>query len=230
MARKINKKPTNTAPKRKREVTYQVNNFAPRTPNQEQFCINIDTSTITFGVGAAGTGKSYMSVAMALIALQNQIVNKIVITRPVVEAGESLGFLPGTAADKLLPYLLPIYDSVDMLIGKDQRETLIEHGLIEIVPFAYMRGRSLPRAFIILDEAQNTTVTQMKMFLTRIGKNSKMVINGDVTQCDLRKWQVSGLQDAIDRLSTVGGISITKFSDSDIVRNPIIADILKAYD
>lgn len=229
MARKINNKQTNTTPKRKREVTYQVSNFAPRTPNQEQFCTNIDTSTITFGIGAAGTGKTHISVAMALIALQMQIVNKIVITRPVVEAGESLGFLPGTAADKLLPYLLPIYDSVDQLIGKEQRETLVENGLIEIIPFAYMRGRSLPRAFIILDEAQNTTITQMKMFLTRIGKNSKMVVNGDITQCDLRKWQVSGLQDAIDRLGTINGISVTKFTDQDIVRNPIIGDILKAY-
>ena len=183
-----------------------------------------------FGCGAAGSGKTYCAVATAMHLLKEKEVSKIVITRPAVEAGESLGFLPGTMEEKILPYLMPIYDAIDDLVGKPTREKMIEQGVIEILPLAYMRGRTLSNCIIILDEAQNTTKSQMKMLLTRIGKGSKAIVNGDHTQKDLPANVESGLMDAVNRLQGMRGISATFFDADDVVRHPVVKSVIKAYE
>ncbi|WP_334321278.1 PhoH family protein [Gilliamella apicola] len=201
----------------------------PRTPNQAQYIAHILDYDITFGIGPAGTGKTYLAVAAAVDALEKQQVRRIVLTRPAVEAGEKLGFLPGDLSQKVDPYLRPLYDALFEMLGFEKVEKLIEKSVIEIAPLAYMRGRTLNDAFIILDESQNTTIEQMKMFLTRIGFNSKAVITGDVTQIDLPRNQKSGLRHAIEVLSKVDEISFNFFNSDDVVRHPVVARIVNAY-
>jgi phosphate starvation-inducible PhoH-like protein len=201
-----------------------------RTPHQIAYLRNVLEHDISFGVGPAGTGKTYLAVACAVDALERDAVKRIILTRPAVEAGERLGFLPGDLAQKVDPYLRPLYDALYDLLGFDRTQKLFEKQVIEIAPLAYMRGRTLNHAFVILDEAQNTTVEQMKMFLTRIGFGSKAVITGDVTQIDLQKSQKSGLVDAIAVLKEVRGIAFTHFSSADVVRHPLVARIVDAYE
>jgi phosphate starvation-inducible protein PhoH and related proteins len=201
-----------------------------RTPTQRRYLRNILSHDISFGIGPAGTGKTYLAVACAVDALERDAVKKIVLTRPAVEAGERLGFLPGDLAQKVDPYLRPLYDALYDLMGQDKMARLFEKQVIEIAPLAYMRGRTLNHAFIILDEAQNTTPEQMKMFLTRIGFGSRAVVTGDVTQIDLPKHQLSGLIDSAHVLRDVGGISFTEFSSKDVVRHPLVAKIVDAYE
>jgi phosphate starvation-inducible protein PhoH and related proteins len=201
-----------------------------RTANQMQYLRQILGHDITFGVGPAGTGKTFLAVACAVDALQRQAVQRIVLTRPAVEAGERLGFLPGDLAQKVDPYLRPLYDALYDLMGFDRVTKAFEKGLIEIAPLAFMRGRTLNHAFVILDEAQNTTREQMKMFLTRIGFGSKCVVNGDTSQIDLPKDVPSGLVDARRVLARVSGIAHTDFTAADVVRHPLVARIVEAYD
>lgn len=201
-----------------------------RTPHQRQYLKHIVGNDITFGVGPAGTGKTYLAVACAVDALERDAVRRIVLTRPAVEAGERLGFLPGDLAQKVDPYLRPLYDALYDLLGFDRTQKMFEKQAIEIAPLAYMRGRTLNHAFIILDEAQNTTPEQMKMFLTRIGFGSKAVVTGDVTQIDLQRGQKSGLVDALTVLESVRGIAFTRFTSADVVRHPLVARIVDAYD
>ncbi|WP_256078226.1 PhoH family protein [Massilia sp. YIM B04103] len=201
-----------------------------RTPHQIRYLRNILEHDISFGIGPAGTGKTYLAVACAVDALERDAVKRIILTRPAVEAGERLGFLPGDLAQKVDPYLRPLYDALYDLLGFDRTQKLFEKQVIEIAPLAYMRGRTLNHAFVILDEAQNTTVEQMKMFLTRIGFGSKAVITGDVTQVDLAKHQKSGLVDATQVLREVRGIAFSHFSSADVVRHPLVARIVDAYD
>jgi len=201
-----------------------------RTPHQIQYLRAILEHDISFGVGPAGTGKTYLAVACAVDALERDAVKRIVLTRPAVEAGERLGFLPGDLASKVDPYLRPLYDALYDLLGFDRTQKMFEKQVIEIAPLAYMRGRTLNHAFVILDEAQNTTVEQMKMFLTRIGFGSKAVVTGDVTQVDLHKTQKSGLIDAVHVLRDVRGIAFTHFSSADVVRHPLVARIVDAYE
>ncbi|MEC5159675.1 MULTISPECIES: PhoH family protein [unclassified Janthinobacterium] len=201
-----------------------------RTPHQIAYLRAILEHDISFGVGPAGTGKTYLAVACAVDALERDAVKRIILTRPAVEAGERLGFLPGDLAQKVDPYLRPLYDALYDLLGFDRTQKLFEKQVIEIAPLAYMRGRTLNHAFVILDEAQNTTVEQMKMFLTRIGFGSKAVITGDVTQVDLAKSQKSGLIDAISVLKDVRGIAFTQFTSADVVRHPLVARIVDAYE
>ncbi len=201
-----------------------------RTPHQSQYLKHILEHDVTFGIGPAGTGKTYLAVACAVDALERDAVRRIVLTRPAVEAGERLGFLPGDLAQKVDPYLRPLYDALYDLLGFDRTQKMFEKQAIEIAPLAYMRGRTLNHAFIILDEAQNTTPEQMKMFLTRIGFGSKAVVTGDVTQIDLQKGQKSGLVDAMKVLDTVRGIAFTRFTSADVVRHPLVARIVDAYD
>jgi phosphate starvation-inducible PhoH-like protein len=202
----------------------------PRTPNQAQYIANILDYDITFGVGPAGTGKTYLAVAAAVDALERQDIRRILLTRPAVEAGEKLGFLPGDLSQKVDPYLRPLYDALFEMLGFERVEKLIERNVIEIAPLAYMRGRTLNDAFIILDESQNTTIEQMKMFLTRIGFNSKAVITGDITQVDLPHNQRSGLRHAIEVLANVEEVSFNFFHSEDIVRHPVVARIVNAYE
>lgn len=202
----------------------------PRNPNQSKYVGNVVTHDITFGIGPAGTGKTYLAVACAVDALEKQEIRRILLTRPAVEAGEKLGFLPGDLAQKVDPYLRPLYDALFEMLGFEKVEKLIERNVIEVAPLAYMRGRTLNDAFIILDEAQNTTVEQMKMFLTRIGFNSKAVITGDITQVDLPRGARSGLRHAIDVLNEVDDISFNFFSAADVVRHPVVALIVQAYE
>lgn len=202
----------------------------PRNPNQSKYVSNVVTHDITFGIGPAGTGKTYLAVACAVDALERQEVRRILLTRPAVEAGEKLGFLPGDLSQKVDPYLRPLYDALFEMLGFEKVEKLIERNVIEVAPLAYMRGRTLNDAFIILDEAQNTTVEQMKMFLTRIGFNSQAVITGDVTQIDLPRGARSGLKHAINVLGDVSDISFNFFSASDVVRHPVVARIVQAYE
>ncbi|GGI83594.1 ATP-binding protein YbeZ [Shewanella hanedai] len=202
----------------------------PRNPNQSDYVDNITTHDITFGVGPAGTGKTFLAVAAAVDALERQEVRRILLTRPAVEAGEKLGFLPGDLSQKVDPYLRPLYDALFEMLGFEKVEQLIERNIIEVAPLAYMRGRTLNDAFIILDESQNTTLEQMKMFLTRIGFNSRAVITGDITQIDLPKHQKSGLRHAIEVLSEVEEISFNFFQAKDVVRHPIVARIVEAYE
>ena len=202
----------------------------PRTPRQRDYLNNILKHDITFGVGPAGTGKTWLAVACAIDALERESVQRLILTRPAVEAGERLGFLPGDLAQKVDPYLRPLYDALYDLMGFEKVQRLFEKQTIEIAPLAYMRGRTLNHSFVILDEAQNTTPEQMKMFLTRIGFGSKAVINGDPSQIDLPKGQPSGLTNALEVLETVQGIANTRFTSGDVVRHPLVARIVDAYE
>lgn len=202
----------------------------PRNENQHQYIQNVITNDISFGVGVAGTGKTYLAVACAVDALERQEIRRILLTRPAVEAGEKLGFLPGDLSQKVDPYLRPLYDALFEMLGFEKVEKLIERNVIEVAPLAYMRGRTLNDAFIILDESQNTTVEQMKMFLTRIGFNSRAVITGDITQVDLPRGQKSGLRHAIEVLDNISGVSFNFFESKDVVRHPVVARIVEAYD
>lgn len=196
---------------------------------QLQYVNAINKHDITFGIGPAGTGKTFLAVVLAVQALKEGKVKKIILTRPAVEAGESLGFLPGDLKEKVDPYLRPIYDALYTVLGLDHTNRLMERGIIEIAPLAYMRGRTLDDAFVILDEAQNTTIAQMKMFLTRLGFGSKMIINGDQTQIDLPGGVKSGLIDAVSKLSRIQKVALIKFDAQDVVRHPLVAEIIKAY-
>jgi len=202
----------------------------PRTPRQRDYLKNILAHDITFGTGPAGTGKTWLAVACAIDALERDAVQRLVLTRPAVEAGERLGFLPGDLAQKVDPYLRPLYDALYDLLGFERVQKLFEKQTIEIAPLAYMRGRTLNHAFVILDEAQNTTPEQMKMFLTRIGFGSKAVITGDPSQVDLPKGQKSGLADAVRVLEGVNGIAFSRFTSRDVVRHPLVARIVDAYE
>jgi phosphate starvation-inducible protein PhoH and related proteins len=204
--------------------------LAGRTPNQVNYLRNILGHDITFGVGPAGTGKTFLAVACAVDALERSAVQRVILTRPAVEAGERLGFLPGDLAQKVDPYLRPLYDALHDLMGVDKVARAFEKGTLEIAPLAFMRGRTLNHAFVILDEAQNSTIEQMKMFLTRIGFGAKVVINGDVSQIDLPHGTPSGLIDAERVLRRVRGIAMTRFTSSDVVRHPLVARIVEAYD
>jgi phosphate starvation-inducible protein PhoH and related proteins len=201
-----------------------------RTPNQLTYLRNILAHDITFGIGPAGTGKTFLAVACAVDALERSSVQRIILTRPAVEAGERLGFLPGDLAQKVDPYLRPLYDALYDLMGMDKVSKAFEKGGIEVAPLAFMRGRTLNNAFVILDEAQNTTPEQMKMFLTRIGFGSKAVVTGDVSQIDLPRGQMSGLIDAERVLRRVRGMATTRFTSIDVVRHPLVARIVEAYD
>ena len=201
-----------------------------RTQRQNHYLSAIQNHDITFGIGPAGTGKTYLAVASAVDAMERDAVKRIVLVRPAVEAGEKLGFLPGDLAQKVDPYLRPLYDALYDLMGFDRVSKLFEKNLIEIAPLAYMRGRTLNHAFIILDEAQNTTCEQMKMFLTRLGFNSKMVITGDITQIDLPDGRRSGLKDAMRVLRNVDDISVFRFTEKDVVRHRLVQDIIRAYE
>ena len=201
-----------------------------RTPGQSVYLDNIAGHDITFGIGPAGTGKTYLAVACAVDALERSAVQRIVLTRPAVEAGERLGFLPGDLSQKVDPYLRPLYDALYDLMGFERVQKAFERNALEIAPLAFMRGRTLNNAFVILDEAQNTTPEQMKMFLTRIGFGAKAVITGDVSQIDLAKGQLSGLIDAEQVLRRVKGIAFTRFTSADVVRHPLVARIVDAYD
>ena len=211
-------------------VSNRGRTIRPKTANQKRYVDAIDEHTITFGIGPAGTGKTYLAMAMAVAALQAKKVNKIVLTRPAVEAGESLGFLPGTLSEKIDPYLRPLFDALHDMIDIDSIPRLMQSGIIEVAPLAYMRGRTLNDAFIILDEAQNTTPEQMKMFLTRLGFGSKMVVTGDVTQIDLPNGQNSGLKIVRDILKEIDDIAFLELTAEDVVRHRLIGDIIKAYD
>lgn len=201
-----------------------------RGPNQKQYLSAIKRHDVNFGVGPAGTGKTFLAVACAVDAMERDNIRRIILTRPAVESGERLGFLPGDLAQKIDPYLRPLYDALYEMLGFEKVARLIERNVIEVAPLAYMRGRSLNESFIILDEAQNTTVEQMKMFLTRIGFGSTVVVTGDVTQIDLPRGQKSGLRQVIDVLKDVDGISFTFFNPKDVVRHPLVQRIVTAYD
>jgi len=201
-----------------------------KTLGQKAYISAIKEKDMVFGIGPAGTGKTYLAVVMAVHALKNGLVKRIILTRPAVEAGESLGFLPGDLKEKVDPYLRPLYDGLHDVLGTEQTARLIERETIEIAPLAYMRGRTLDDAFVILDEAQNTTPEQMKMFLTRLGFGSKMIVTGDVTQIDLPKGVKSGLQVAEGLLGHVKGISFIHLNQTDVVRHPLVARIIEAYD
>lgn len=201
-----------------------------KTVGQKKYVDSINKRTITLGIGPAGTGKTYLSVALAVNAYRSKKAEKIILTRPAVEAGESLGFLPGDLQEKVNPYLRPLYDALQEMLGLEQYQKLKEKGTIEIAPLAYMRGRTLSNAFIILDEAQNTTREQIKMFLTRLGENSKMVINGDLTQIDLPQGKMSGLKHASQILRDIPDIGIVNLTEKDVVRHPLVQIIVKAYE
>lgn len=201
----------------------------PKTLNQKRYLQAIAHNPITFGIGPAGTGKTYLGMAMALKELQNGTVERIILTRPAVEAGEALGFLPGELQEKVLPYLTPLYDAMNEMIGKETTLQLVERGIVEIAPLAYMRGRTLSNAFVLLDEAQNTTQEQMMMFLTRLGDGSRMVITGDITQTDLPKAKQSGLKQATQLLRNIAGIELFHFDGNDVVRHPLVQSIINAY-
>jgi phosphate starvation-inducible PhoH-like protein len=211
-------------------VSNRGRTIRPKTANQKRYVDAIEDNTITFGIGPAGTGKTYLAMAKAVAALQAKKVNRIVLTRPAVEAGESLGFLPGTLSEKIDPYLRPLFDALHDMIDVDSIPRLIQTGVIEVAPLAYMRGRTLNDSFIILDEAQNTTPEQMKMFLTRLGFGSKMVVTGDVTQIDLPNGAKSGLRVITDILQEIDDIAFMELTAEDVVRHRLIGDIVKAYE
>ncbi len=211
-------------------VTMRGKSITPKTEGQKFYVDSIRKNTITFGIGPAGTGKTFLAVALGAFYLKNRNVDRIILTRPAVEAGERLGYLPGDLQDKVDPYLRPLYDALNEMFGMEQVQRFMERGTIEVAPLAYMRGRTLENAFIILDEAQNTTPEQMKMFLTRLGNNSKMVVNGDKTQIDLPSKVNSGLNDAEKILRSVSGIKFVYFSENDVVRHDLVGRIVKAYD
>ncbi len=202
----------------------------PRTPGQARYVESIRGNDLVFAIGPAGSGKTYLGVAMAVEALKKRQVRKLVLVRPAVEAGENLGFLPGDLQAKINPYLRPLLDALREMIDHEQIKRLMEMDVIEVLPLAYMRGRTLNEAFIILDEAQNTTVAQMKMFLTRMGENSKIVVSGDVTQTDLPPHATSGLNDALRRLQRIRGVGVVKLTKADIVRHRLVQEIVQAYD
>lgn len=202
----------------------------PKTLGQKHYIDAIRNNTVVFGVGPAGTGKTYLAMAMAITAFKNGDVNRIILTRPAIEAGENLGFLPGDLQDKVDPYLRPLYDALYEIMGADTYMKNMEKGAIEVAPLAYMRGRTLDNSFIVLDEAQNTTPEQMKMFLTRLGYSSKAVITGDVTQIDLPKGRKSGLIEAVKILESIDGIKICTLTSKDVVRHPLVQKIIAAYD
>lgn len=211
-------------------TNYVGKQILAKTFHQQDYIDAISKNDLTFGVGPAGTGKTFLGVTMALQALKMNQVKKIILTRPVVEAGENLGFLPGDLKEKIDPYLIPLYDALYDMLGIQQTNTLIERQIIEIAPLAFMRGRTLERAFVILDEAQNTTVSQMKMFLTRLGFSSKMLITGDPSQTDLPKGVSSGLHDALSKLKGVKDINIVQFDHIDVIRHPLVQRILERYE
>lgn len=211
-------------------ITARGKIIRPKTLGQKKYVDAIKRSSIVFGVGPAGTGKTYLAVALAVYALKNKEIDKIILTRPAVEAGEKLGFLPGDMNEKVDPYLRPLFDALQEMMGQDAYLRHIERGNIEIAPLAYMRGRTLSNSFIILDEAQNTTKEQMKMFLTRMGENSRIVVTGDVTQIDLPKNVKSGMIDAIEVLDGVEGIEIVKLTAKDVVRHELVTRIIQAYE
>lgn len=211
-------------------ITARGKPVKPKTLGQKNYCTAIKDHTITIGVGPAGTGKTYLAVAMAVTAFRAREVNRIILTRPAVEAGEKLGFLPGDLQQKVDPYLRPLYDALFDMLGAENYQKYVERGNIEVAPLAYMRGRTLDDSFIILDEAQNTTPEQMKMFLTRLGFNSKMVITGDITQIDLPDGRRSGLKDVLRILKGVDGIAQMRFTEKDVVRHKLVQEIIKAYE
>ncbi|HTZ53642.1 MAG TPA: PhoH family protein [Candidatus Acidoferrum sp.] len=201
-----------------------------KTAGQRAFVESIERNTLTFGIGPAGTGKTFLAVVMAVRALKNREVSRVILSRPAVEAGEKLGFLPGDLREKVDPYLRPLYDALEDMLDGAVVARYLERGTIEVAPLAYMRGRTLSDAFVILDEAQNATSDQLKMFLTRLGAGSKMVVNGDVTQIDLPSGSRSGLRDAARRLGAVDDIGAVELTDTDVVRHPLVAQIIRAYD
>ncbi|MBO5525412.1 MAG: PhoH family protein [Clostridia bacterium] len=211
-------------------ITSKGKQIKCKTVGQKAYVEAIKKNTVVFGVGPAGTGKTYLAVCMAVNAFKTRQVEKIILTRPAVEAGEKLGFLPGDLQTKVDPYLRPLYDALQELFGLENYLKLMERGVIEIAPLAYMRGRTLSNAFIILDEAQNTTKEQMKMFLTRMGEGSKVVVTGDLTQIDLPGGQYSGLRHATRVLDGIEGISVCRLSDKDVVRHPLVMQIVRAYE
>lgn len=211
-------------------ITYRGKPIKSKTVGQKRYVDSIKKDAITFGIGPAGTGKTYLAVCLAVQAYKSKQADKIILTRPAVEAGEKLGFLPGDLQTKVDPYLRPLYDALQEMLGLETYTKLMERGSIEIAPLAYMRGRTLSNAFVILDEAQNTTKEQMKMFLTRLGDGSKMVITGDITQVDLPDGKLSGLEHAASVLKGVEGIGIIHLTDKDVVRNPLVMKIVRAYE
>lgn len=211
-------------------LTYRGRAIRPKTAGQKRYVDAIRSTTVTFGIGPAGTGKTYLAMAMAIAALKRKEVGRIILTRPIVEAGESLGFLPGTLTEKVDPYIRPLYDALYDMTEMERANQLLDNGTIEIAPLAFMRGRTLNDSFIILDEAQNTTREQMKMFLTRLGFGSKIVITGDITQIDLPSDKVSGLKDAVRILDNVPDIAICRLTASDVVRHALVQRIIAAYE
>jgi phosphate starvation-inducible PhoH-like protein len=214
------------------DVTIQTRNrsIQGRNPNQKRYLLGIQQNTLSFGVGPAGTGKTWLAVASAVEALRKEEVARLVLVRPAVEAGEKLGFLPGDMAEKIDPYLRPLYDALYEMLGFEKVQKLIDRNVIEVAPLAFMRGRTLNDAFIIMDEAQNTTVEQMKMFLTRIGFGSRAVVTGDVTQIDLPRHATSGLRHVIEVLRRVEGVHFSFFQSGDVVRHPLVQRIVQAYE
>lgn len=202
----------------------------PKTLGQKEYVDSIRKNLVTFGIGPAGTGKTYLAVALAAFYLKNREVSRIILTRPAVEAGEKLGFLPGDLQEKIDPYLRPLYDALADMFGFEQFQKMIDRGIIEVAPLAYMRGRTLEESFIILDEAQNTTREQMKMFLTRMGNHSRVVVNGDITQIDLGNRNISGLTEAEKVLARVSGVGMVYFTEADVVRHDMVGRIIRAYE
>ena len=212
------------------KIAGRKHSIVPKTFRQKSYLESIKTNDIVFGIGPAGTGKTYLAMAMAVAALVNKEVKRVVLCRPAVEAGEKLGFLPGDLAEKVNPYLRPLYDALYEMVDMDRGKEMIERGVIEVAPLAFMRGRTLSNAFVILDEAQNTTQAQMKMFLTRLGFGSKCVVTGDVTQVDLPRGISSGLVQALSILKGTEGLDVTQFTDEDVIRHPLVARIVVAYE